>query len=230
MSKSNKKLIGYPKEESVHPLSRDRIVEAALQLLLQMSLKELSMRKIASKLDVKAAALYYHVKNKDELLQLLSDKISVQMGEKWRDPSLSWRAQIIAWSAAFRKALKAYPSAVDIFTETIAMSYHRLLQIEWLYSVLAKAGFTDKQIPWAASMLKNHILGFVAEEVRITSFVNADEENTDGKYTSFFEDLPSDQFPHMIRLARETTKTDWEEFQFGVQVLLDGLSTQTTDK
>ncbi|MCH5585001.1 TetR/AcrR family transcriptional regulator C-terminal domain-containing protein [Shimazuella sp. AN120528] len=225
MSKSMKKIIGYPTEESIHPLSRDRIVEAALQLLLQMNLKELSMRKIASKLDVKAAALYYHVKNKDELLQLLTDEISVQMGEEWLNPSLTWREQIMEWSSAFRKALKAYPNAVDIFTETIAISYHRLLQIEWLYSVLAKAGFGDEQIPWAASMLKNHVVGFVAEEVRKTGFANKEEDSRveAESYTSFFEDLPVDQFPHMIRLAEVTTKPDWEkEFQFGIGVLLDG--------
>ncbi|WP_037465583.1 TetR/AcrR family transcriptional regulator C-terminal domain-containing protein [Shimazuella kribbensis] len=227
MSKSIKKIIGYPKEESLHPLSQDRIVEAALQLLLQMSLKELSMRKIANKLEVKAAALYYHVKNKEELLQLLADKISIQMGEEWLDKSLSWQNQLIAWSNAFRNALKTYPSAVEIFTASIAASYHRLLQIEWLYGVLAEAGFADRQIPWVSSILKNHVVGFVAEEFRIKKLTNETEGQEDDAITTFFETLPKNQFPHLVRLAMDITKPDWdEEFHFGVGVLLDGLTAQ----
>ncbi|MBB3130252.1 hypothetical protein FHS19_004957 [Paenibacillus rhizosphaerae] len=68
---------------------------------------------------------------------------------------------------AFRRVLHRYRDEVDLFNGGIAMGYHRLLQIERRYQIFASAGFADGHIPWMASMVKNHVLGFVAEEVRL---------------------------------------------------------------
>ncbi|MBW7453280.1 TetR/AcrR family transcriptional regulator C-terminal domain-containing protein [Paenibacillus sepulcri] len=218
---------GSEGQEITHiPLDQARITQTALLLLNEIGLKELSMRKIADKLQVKTASLYYHVKDKDQLLQLLADKISEQM--VWPDADLPWTDQILQWGEQFRRALHAYRDAVDIFNTTIAMGYHRLLQIEKLYKLLASAGFPDHQIPWAASMLKNHVLGFVAEEARLREFAGEDgdtQEKMSGNFNQFYSQLPEDQFPYMIRLASYTTNSNWdEEFQFGLSVFIAGFS------
>ncbi|TVX96656.1 TetR/AcrR family transcriptional regulator [Cohnella terricola] len=220
-------LIGPEENESLHtPLSRVRIVQSAIRLLNESGLKELSMRKVADDLSVQTASLYYHVKGKEQLLQLISDKISSEM--EWPDPSLPWREQLLYWGAQFRKILSRYRDTVDLFNATIALGYNRLVQIEKLYQILASAGFEDRQIPWIASMLKNYVLGLVAEEMRFASLADnsgATAEQISEQYGQFYNSLSKEQFPTFIRLAPYTVNTDWQqEFDFGLNVLLDGLS------
>ncbi len=80
-------------------------------------------------------------------------------------------------------------------------------------------------------MLKNYVLGFVAEETRLHPFAG-DEDRASFKalgeqYSRFFRQLPEEHFPHTIRLALHITNTDWEkEFSFGLSVLIEGFSTK----
>ncbi|KIL39274.1 hypothetical protein SD70_20955 [Gordoniibacillus kamchatkensis] len=214
-------------EETAHiPLDRGRIIQTALQVLNEIGLKELSMRKIADKLQVKTASLYYHVKDKEQLMQLLLDKICGEM--VWPEPSLPWKEQILQWGEQFRKVVHSHRDAVELFNSSLAMGYERLTQIEKLYQLFVSAGFADAQVPWMASMLKNYVLGFAAEELRLNAFAQQDRTSNEEfgeQYSRFFRQLPKDLFPNMIRLAPYTTSTDWrEEFHFGLHVLIDGFS------
>ncbi|MFE5322384.1 TetR/AcrR family transcriptional regulator C-terminal domain-containing protein [Paenibacillus sp. NPDC056579] len=206
------------------PLERARIIQTALRLLNESGFKELSMRKIADALGVKTASLYYHVKDKDQLLQLLADTLSDQMAEP--DPALPWREQLVQWSGAFLTALRGCRDAPDIFQATIAMGYGRLTQIERLFHILAAAGFRDEHIPWMASILKNYVIGFAADEARLKALTGPEDggmEQRDGSYTEAYRSLPEDRFPNMIRLAVYTTRPNGdEEFQFGLEALMDG--------
>lgn len=219
-------LIGLEDQEALHiPLNRTRITEVAIELLNEFGLKDLSMRKVADRLGVKPASLYYHVKDKEQLLQLLSDKISSEMALP--DPSLPWKEQILRWGENFREALQAYRDGYELFNATIALGHSRLTQIEKLFAILADAGFPDNRISWMGSMLKNFVLGFVAEEARLASRSSQGAmetpEELSRRYEEFFSRLPEDEFPNMIRLAAHTTNTDWqEEFHFGLKVLIDG--------
>lgn len=214
------------------PLGRERILGAALVVLNEVGLKDLSMKKIADKLQVKTASLYYHVKDKEELMQLLSDRIS--RGMVWPEPSMDWEEQIFQWAEQFRRVLLSYRDAVELFTQTIARGVHRLTQIEKLYELLVFAGFSDTHIPWTASLLKNYVLGFVAENVQLMAIARgqfASSEDMSEQYEQFYRQLPEEKFPNMIRLAPYTTRPDWEkEFQFGLRVLIDGLADKRIQK
>ncbi|UUZ91380.1 TetR/AcrR family transcriptional regulator C-terminal domain-containing protein [Paenibacillus sp. P25] len=218
---------GLEEQENLHiPLDRTRITQTALHLLNEIGLKELSMRKIADELNVKTASLYYHVKDKDQLLGWLADKISEEMDSP--DPSAPWRAAASAVCGEFRKVLLAYRDAVDIFHSTLAAGFGRLTQIERLYQIFVSAGFADHQIPWLASMLKNFVVGFVAEEVRLAAFAGQGEdamEKLNERYDRYYRGSPVDRFPNMIRLAPYTANANGqEEFEFGLGVLIDGFS------
>jgi|GEM_PF-527146 len=210
------------------PLDRSRIVQTALRLLGESGSKELSMRKIADALQVKTASLYYHVKDKEELLQLLADHLCQAMRPV--DAVLPWGEQLRQWSAAFRDALRGCRDAADIFNATLARGLHRLEQIERLFRILADAGFPDPRIPWLASMVKSYVLSFVAEEGRLTEQAAAAEAagaRLDERQEQLHRQLPAERFPTMVRLAAYTTATDWEaEFRFGLNVLLDGFAAQ----
>src|SRR5215469_6392403 len=71
------------------PLDRERLVDEALALLDEVGLDDLSMRRLAERLGVTAASLYWYVRDKDELLALLADAISGEI--PLPDPDLPWR-------------------------------------------------------------------------------------------------------------------------------------------
>lgn len=207
------------------PLERGRILETALKLLDELGLKDLSMRKIADDLQVKTASLYYHVKDKEELMQLLSDRICGGMDRI--DPSLPWREQLTQWANQFRTVLLSRRDAVELFRQTIANGHERLTQIERLFQCLVSAGFSDCQVPWLASMVKSFVLGFAEEEARFRARARgfASREAMNEHDEQAFRLLPEERFPNMVRLAAVTTSTDWEqEFRFGLSVLIDGFA------
>ncbi|RNB87073.1 TetR family transcriptional regulator [Brevibacillus fluminis] len=229
---ARKKLYSQTNEPAHIPLDQRRIVQTAILLLNEIGLKELSMRKIADSLGVKTASLYYHVKDKDELLQLLCDTISEEL--VWPDSSLDWKEQLLQWGLNFRQLLQAYRDSVDIFLSSIALSHNRLLQIEKLFRLLADAGFDDQHIPWASSMLKNYVFGFVTEEAQMAAHAKAkavsSAELTE-TYQNAYTQLPAEHFPTMTRLAAYTTDPDWEsEFRYGMGVLIDGFTMRLTAK
>ncbi|SEG74913.1 TetR/AcrR family transcriptional regulator [Paenibacillus sp. UNC499MF] len=223
---------GRHEDENLHtPLDRNRIVQTALQLLNESGLKELSMRKIADKLQVKTASLYYHVEDKDQLMRLLLDQICGTMA--WPDSSLPWNKQLIMWAEQFKHVLLSHRDAVELFNSGFGGGYERLTQMEKLYGLFVTAGFKDDQIPWIASMVKNYVLGFAAEEARIHAFaggVQTTPKELGEQYSCFFRQLPEERFPHLIRLASHTTNTNWaKEFEFGLGVLINGFAAKLQD-
>ncbi|GLX69768.1 TetR/AcrR family transcriptional regulator C-terminal domain-containing protein [Paenibacillus glycanilyticus] len=208
------------------PLDRNRILGAALEVLKEVGLRDLSMKKIADKLHVKTASLYYHVKDKEELMQMLSDRICRDMA--WPESSVPWQEQIELWAEEFRRVLLTHRDAVELFKQTIARGVERLTQIEKLYQLLVAAGFQDAYIPWISSILKNYVLSFVSENVQLMTIANdqfTSSDNMSEHYDHFYSQLPEDKFPNMIRLAPIVTRPEWEkEFQFGLGVLINGLA------
>ncbi|MCZ8520480.1 MULTISPECIES: TetR/AcrR family transcriptional regulator C-terminal domain-containing protein [Paenibacillus] len=214
------------------PLGRERIVTAVLEMLQEMSLEQITMRGIADSLGVKAASLYYHVKDKEELLHLLAERISLEV--PFPDQGLPWQEQLKQWALNFRRTLHQYRSSVPIMGATIAASPNRLSHIEYLYRVLADAGFADAHIPWLAAMLKNHVLSYAEEEIRLQDRAarehTEDAEEMSRRYAQQFQSLPPEQYPHMIRLAARTTAMDGDqEFGFALEVLLEGFRSKLTE-
>ncbi|MBP1992249.1 TetR/AcrR family transcriptional regulator C-terminal domain-containing protein [Paenibacillus eucommiae] len=222
-----------PKTDTEPHLDQKRIVLAALELLEEVGLKQLTMRKLAESLGVQVGALYWHVKDKEELLSLLADKISSDI--IWHNGDISWREALVVWATNFRVVLCSYRDSVEIFnSSTISTGYNRLQQIEALFDVLGKAGFKDIEIPWMASMIKSYILGSVSEEVRLQKISQEREQTFEelGKNVNeIYQALPAAAFPHMARLAPYLTSPDWEqEFNFGLRVLLDGFTARLSQE
>ncbi len=104
-----------PQEERQRGLTRDRLVEAALELINQDGLEALSMRALADRLDVKAASLYWHVRDRRELVELLAESI-LETVRPVRE-RLDWRAAITDAGAALRERVASQKDADQILLE-----------------------------------------------------------------------------------------------------------------
>jgi AcrR family transcriptional regulator len=121
------------------------------------------MRRIASELDVEAASLYTHVRNKDAIvdgvLDLVLDEVALPPAD------LPWRPAITAGWTHYRAALLAHPEAVPLLTERAARSPSQLRLVERSISLLESSGLSTPFAVQAHVALVAFTLGFVFQEV-----------------------------------------------------------------
>jgi AcrR family transcriptional regulator len=144
-----------PEEERQRGLTRARLVEAALELINEEGLDGLSMRALADKLDVKAASLYWHVRDRKELLDLLGEAILESVGKPRR--SGTWRENVLAAGAALGRRVAKQQDADRILLEVP----DSLRRSELFYEVVAQlrsAGLASTEASDVALMLLTHVI------------------------------------------------------------------------
>src|SRR5205807_5525449 len=104
-----------PEEERQRGLTRERLVDSALELINEEGLEGLSMRALADRLEVKASSLYWHVRDRGELLELLAESILERVGRPRR--SGAWRQSVLAIGAALGTSVNAQKDADRILLE-----------------------------------------------------------------------------------------------------------------
>jgi TetR/AcrR family transcriptional regulator, tetracycline repressor protein len=94
-------------------IDQRQVIDVALQLLDEQGLAQLQMRAVAKRLDVQASALYWHVRNKGELLSLMSahfyDAALVSLPH-----GLSWRQWLLTFGTAFRTMLLGHRDSAQL--------------------------------------------------------------------------------------------------------------------
>lgn len=181
-------------------ITRDDIIQHAIRILNERGLDKLSMREIAKHLDIKAASLYWHVKNKDELLALIAERISQRL--TLDHDTGSAREQITQVLHAYRQALLEVRDSVKIFNLTPPTTPARMTLITTMLSRLEQLGVQADTLIVSANLLNNYVLAFVADELRWKA------ELPEGPQTLF-------GYPY-------TPDFD-EQFRYGLEVLLSGL-------
>ena len=209
-----------------HPvIDREGMVETALELLDDVGVEGLSMRRLAERLGVKAASLYWHVRNKEELLGLLADEICAGVREP--DPDLPWREKVETLVRENRRVLLLHRDAARILAGTVPAGPNRLRLAETMLGTLLGAGFSRRDAVRAAFLLTDYATHFVVEETRPAGVGTANDTGKQEKRVEVrrsFEILPEDEYPNIVALAGYLTDPNANgRFEFGLEALLDGL-------
>jgi AcrR family transcriptional regulator len=124
-------------------LSRDAIMTAARTIIERDGIEALTMRRLAEELDSSAMAIYRHLRDKDELLVLLLDRLAaeIQRPRLPRDP----RARLIKSCATMRDALAQYPWVVDVLTRGDLIAPSILWLMEEIVASFVAVGMTHEQ-------------------------------------------------------------------------------------
>jgi TetR/AcrR family tetracycline transcriptional repressor len=209
-----------------HPvIDREVMVETALRLLDEVGLEGLSMRRLAERLGVKAASLYWHVRNKRELLGLLADEICAGVQEP--GPDLPWREKLETLVRENRRVLLLHRDAARILAGTVPSGPNRLRLAEIMLGTLLGAGFSRLDAVRAAFLLVDYATHFVAEETMLAGVGTANDSGKREELVEVrrrFETLPEDEYPLAVALAGYLTDPDANgRFEFGLEALLSGL-------
>ncbi|WP_439679598.1 TetR/AcrR family transcriptional regulator [Embleya sp. MST-111070] len=205
----------------------DALVEAGLAVLERDGLDALSMRSVAAELEVRAPSLYWHVRDKEELLDLLADGL-LGRGARELPPRLGdWRLDLRELAWAFRKFLKFNRDSVRVLMGRFPSGPGMATVMEHQLAVLDEAGFDRQDAAYITYGLSLLVSGFVYSEQRpITAAVAAGVPI--GEAVSAIGDtiaaFPADTYPHLVAAARELTGPHIDErFTFVLERFLDGL-------
>jgi AcrR family transcriptional regulator len=211
-----------PREETRAPMSRDRVLDAAIGLADAGGIESLTMRRLAQELGVEAMTLYYYVANKDEILNGIVDMV---VSEIELPPSgADWRAAIRKSAISAHEILVRHPWSASLVLSGAGVSSARLRWMDAILGTLRQAGFSADMTDHAYHALDSHIMGFTLWEVGMNL---GSEEDLKGLAAAFLEQLPRDELPHLAEHVEQHLKPrgpdDEGEFAFGLDLILDGL-------
>lgn len=211
-----------PREDARVPLSRERVIDAAIRIADESGIESLTMRRLAQELGVEAMSLYYYVANKEEILNAIAD---VVVGE-WELPSpgAEWKAAIRRTAISAHEVLGHHPWAASLVLSGSGVSPARMRYMNSIVGSLREAGFTDDQTDHAYHAIESHIMGFALWEEGM-NLGSAEELAALAK--AFLAQLPEDEFPYVAEHVRHHLKPsnpeDEGSFAFGLDLILDGL-------
>ncbi|MFI0453754.1 TetR/AcrR family transcriptional regulator [Actinomadura sp. 6N118] len=212
------------------PLSQDLIVDTALRILDAEGLDAVSMRRVAQELDTGPASLYAHVSNKEELLEILLDRVSGEMRLPEPDPE-RWREQIKEVAYEIHRVLSAHADIARVPLGMIPTGPNALRINERVMTIMLAGGVPPQIAAWAVDRFYLYINSDAYEgSIHVTKQRASGLEPAEyiarflGQVREYFTSLPADRFPVTVRHAPELMSGDGEDrFEFGLELIIRGL-------
>jgi AcrR family transcriptional regulator len=208
-----------------HQLTRQRVVAEALAVIAHDGVQALTMRGLAARLGVVPGALYRHVRNKQQLQDLLLDSVLAEV-EVHLDPSLAWTDQLKVLAHRLRQVLEDHPGVAGILKTRDPLGPHSLALAEAFLGPLQAAGFADREAGLAFFLLVDYTIGFaVSGTPTSVNEQRVRDPATRTQLHQFFRSLPADRFPALVALGEHVWVDNRDQrFSAGLQVLVDGLA------
>ena len=205
------------------PLSKERVLQTALELADREGIDALTMRGLAAELGVEAMSLYYYVASKDELLNGIVDLVAreIEVPAAGRD----WKAAIRRSAISFHDALRRHRWATSLMTSgPPGVGPAQLRYSDSLLKRLREAGLSPELTHHAYHALDSHIIGSTLWAAGVSTVMKQKADFVQ----KFIRELPVDEYPdfavhvqqHMTKTVPTTGKS---EFEFGLDLILDGL-------
>jgi TetR/AcrR family tetracycline transcriptional repressor len=214
------------------PLSRDAIVEAALLVVDREGLEGTSMRRVADELGTAPSALYWHVRNKDELLQLVLDRVAGEIELPPLDPE-HWQEQLKALAREMRRVLTSHRDIARVTLGAIPVGPNILAVVEWMHALLREAGLPDRSVAFFGDLAGLYVGAYAFEEsLGLASPTGEDQppEQVVAMLREYWGSLPPTRFPHTLALLDRLFEGGPDErFEFGLDVIVRGLASLRAD-
>ncbi len=211
---------------SRRPLSRERVLRAAVAVADAGGISGLTIRSLAQELGVKPMSVYYHVANKDEILDGIVDIVFSEI----ELPTIGgdWRSEMRRRARSARAVLRRHPWAIGLLESRTAPGPATLRHHDTVLGTLLAAGFSRELTAHAYALIDSYTYGFALQEAGLPF---------DGPETvtevagPIMERFATGEYPHMVDMATEyyfRPGYDFgDEFDFGLSLLLDGLDSRS---
>jgi AcrR family transcriptional regulator len=200
------------------PLSRERVLRAALAMADAGGVEAVSMRKLGQVLGVEAMSLYKHVADKEAILDGIADLVMDEV--EVPSPELDWRISIRRSAISAHEALRRHPWAGLVLESRLNPGPSRLGYLDAVVGVLRGAGFDTATVAHAFMALDSHTYGFTMQELAMPF----DAASAPGVAEELATRVFADRYPNLVAMAElAMSGAAMLDFEFGLDLLLDGL-------
>ena len=203
-------------------LTAQKIVTAAIGIADENGIDALSMRKVATTLNVTPMSLYNHVDSKDALLDLMLNSVVAEI--QTPDVNGPWETMMHRRAHSMRDALLRYRWAAALIMSRITIGDAVIRDHDATIGCLVNNGFTYAQADWARNAIDSHVYGFTIQELNFP----VDPEEYQAAATAYLPMIPQDKFPYFHEAAMHIIRGDYDgrtDFDFGLGLVLQGLKT-----
>jgi TetR/AcrR family transcriptional regulator, tetracycline repressor protein len=201
-------------------LSRDVIAARALEVLNQVGLDGLTMRVLAKELGIQAPTLYWHMKNKQELLDAMADRLAVETAEGLEAPRRdeSWQDWLVALAQRNRNAMLRYRDGARVAAGAYSSNPVVGRTVELVLRTLQDAGFTTAEAARTFPVLLHYTVGFTIEE-QARAGAGYDKNPYEGGL-----EVDAARYPLTAEVAGDLFAAD--RFEDGLRLILAGMETR----
>ena len=207
---------------SREPLSRDRVLSAALAVADDGGLDGLTIRSLAQRLEAKPMSLYHYVANKDEILDGLVDLVFGEI--ELPEPTGDWREEMARRCRSARQVLKRHPWSIGLLESRTSPGPATLRHHDANLGALRAGGFSVAQTGHAYALLDAFVYGFAVQEASLPFEGPDGAAEVAGPIMALME---AGEYPHMVEFATQHAMLPGydfgDEFEFGLDLVLDGI-------
>jgi AcrR family transcriptional regulator len=211
-----------PDPEPRAPLSRERVLRAAVALADEGGLESLTMRELGQRLGVEAMSLYNHVASKDDILDGMVDLVVAEIDLP--SDAVDWQEAMRRRAVSAQAVFSRHPWASALIDSRESSGPERLRYFDWVIGTLRRAGFSVELAARAFSVLDSYIYGFGRQQSHLPAGDAAEPEEL---AEAFLRAIPADAFPYLREMVVEHAMSagydDAADFEFGLGLILDGL-------
>lgn len=204
------------------PMTPERIADAALAIIDAQGVDGLTVRTLADALGVGTMTLYWYVRNKDEVLELLADRLLAGVIPPGADGD--WQDAVRSMASGVRQALLRHPRAVPLLASRGSLGPSGLALAEASLAALEAAGFRPDEAAGAYLTVSVYVTGFCLWETGIgAASATAGQSASTANRAPL---LPPERYPHVVASAPWLSfgRASDERFAFGIEVIIAGLS------
>jgi AcrR family transcriptional regulator len=205
------------------PLTRERVLDAALKLADQSGLEGLSMRKLGQALGVEAMALYYHFANKERVLDGIVDLVYTEIDVP--KAGAAWKTAMRQRAISVRDALLRHRWAIGLMESRTNPGPANLRHHDAVIGCLRAAGFDMAATATAYSLLDSYIYGFAMTKMNLPF---EDTSDIVEMSETMLAPFPPGEYQNLADfITQHAMKPGYDyanEFEYGLDVILDGLA------
>jgi AcrR family transcriptional regulator len=212
------------------PLSRDRVLKAALEYVDTHGLESLSIRKLAAELGVQGMTLYTHVDGKDALLDGLVEAMTGELELPSAAADSDWRAALREFAASLRDMIHRHPSAAPLLSSRHVQPARRLEVLDAYLQRLARAGIPEERAREVLRVVQVYAQGHGLAEVSWGLYgpdpVIPGDDVARMRWVA--DMVPRDAPDHLARVALQfCADCDMHrQFQVGLDLIIRGLEAE----
>ncbi|QKG20969.1 TetR/AcrR family transcriptional regulator C-terminal domain-containing protein [Actinomadura verrucosospora] len=222
---------------SRQPLTQERIVEAAITVLDAEGLEAVTMRRVAQELGTGPASLYAHVSDKQELRELMLDRVAGEVRLPAAPDPARWREQLKEIASEIRRVYTSHRDIAKVSMGLIPTGPNLLAIADMELGLMRAGGVPPRIAALAVDTLGMYLDADAIEDTFYTATLTGDDDPWEhfqkyvGEIREYMAALPVDRYPNIVTMIDDLTAGGGaERFEFGLDLLLRGIESYVEDR